>query len=71
MKCCQLCEYFCGFTKRPRKGERVLYGECCRYPPIVNDGEVDVRQSPRRVDRRRPRVRGDMICGEYTPREQD
>jgi len=34
-RCCGKCAYFEAATKRPRKGFRVRYGCCRRFPPMV------------------------------------
>lgn len=63
---CGRCKFFNGSTKRPRKGFKVRYGICRRFPPITANiwQKTDsIKYVP--AGYCYPVVHSDMYCGEY------
>ena len=60
-KTCENCKYFDAHTKKPRKGYKIRYGTCNRYPPFVLD--INDRYVP--AGYAFPQVHSEKWCGEH------
>ena len=68
---CGSCAFFHGFTKRPRKGYRVVYGQCRMTPPrpdITDEFWQENKHVPARWIF--PKVHSDLWCGCHTPNKE-
>lgn len=70
-RACAKCEWFSGHTKRPRKGFKIIYGACKRYPPMVANiwHRGNLRNEYVPAGYLYPEVHSDKWCGEFKPKK--
>jgi hypothetical protein len=65
---CGTCAFFHRFTKKPRKGMRLVYGECRRMPPRPDLADEFWNENKRvPAGWIFPRVHEEIWCGQHTP----
>jgi hypothetical protein len=69
-KNCGNCRFMCRVTKKPRKDDRVFYGECRRFPPVRETAAEYARDEPARpIGYNWPHVHSAQWCGEHKERK--